>query len=309
MSIAFAEIAPVSAAEKHSSRHSPGVSIIIPVFNEQEAVVPTILELARCLCHYDGECEMIVINDGSTDETREALAEVSRMVGLRIIEHPRNLGYGAALKTGIRYARQPLVAIVDADGSYPIERLTDLLAQARHADMVVGARVGPRVVQSWPRRFAKSCLLRFAEWLTRREIPDLNSGMRVFRRDVAEQFLRILPDGFSFTTTITLSMLTKGYRVHFEPIDYHKRIGQSKIRPLQDTLNFAQLILRTAIYFAPIRVFLPVAALFFLAFLSALGWDVLVRRDLTEGTLILLTASTQLALFALLADMIDKRGS
>ena len=141
------------------------------------------------------------------------------------------------------------------------------------------------------------------------EIPDLNSGLRVFPKNIVQRFLPILPNGFSFTTTITLAMLTNQYRVHYEPVDYHARVGKSKIQPIRDTLRFLQLILRTGMYFAPLRVFLPVASIFFVAFLVTLSQDVFIRQDLTERTLILFTTATQLAMFALLSDMIDKRGN
>jgi len=121
------------------------------------------------------------------------------------------------------------------------------------------------------------------------------------------RFLRILPDSFSFTTTITLAMLTNDYIVRFEPIDYHQRVGRSKIRPIRDTVRIALLILRTGMYFAPLRVFFPVSVGFGVAFAVSLFVDIVVRRDLTEATLVLLVAAAQLGMFALLADMIDKR--
>jgi hypothetical protein len=139
------------------------------------------------------------------------------------------------------------------------------------------------------------------------EIPDLNSGLRVFRKEVALRFFKLFPDGFSFTTTITLAMLTNRYSVHYEPVDYHPRIGNSKIQPVRDTLRFTQLILRTGMYFAPLRAFLPVTGLFLAAFSASAYIDVFVRGDLTDSTLILMVATTHLGMFALLADMIDKR--
>ncbi|MFQ5416990.1 MAG: glycosyltransferase family 2 protein, partial [Myxococcota bacterium] len=186
-------------------------------------------------------------------------------------------------------------------------RIPELVELAADADMVVGARTSENVEYSALRRVPKWFLKRFAEWLVRREIPDINSGLRVFRREAATRFISQLPDSFSFTTTITIAMLTNGYRVRYEPIDYRRRVGRSKIKPVRDTLRIAQLILRTGMYFAPLRVFFPVALLFGAAFLVSLGIDVFVRRDMTEATLVLLVASTQLAMFALLADMIDKR--
>lgn len=173
--------------------------------------------------------------------------------------------------------------------------------------MVVGARIGANVSYSTIRKIPKWFLVRFAQWMTGCKIPDLNSGLRVFRKSVVERFLKILPDTFSFTTTITVAMLSNNYIVHYEPIDFHHRVGKSKIKPIRDTLRFVQLILRTGMYFAPLRVFLPIAALFFGAFLTTLFQDIFIRNDLTERTLILFVTTTQLTMFALLADMLDKR--
>lgn len=284
----------------------PAFSVIIPAFNEEGAISGTIDHLHDTLREADCEYELIVVNDGSTDGTARALAGRR---DVRVVSHPYNLGYGAALKTGIRNASHPLIVITDSDGTYPNGRIPELVELSRRFDMVVGSRNGANVTYPLIRKIPKWFLKRFAEWMVRRPIPDLNSGLRVFRRDVAERFLNILPDGFSFTTTITLAMLTNRYRVHYEPIDYHPRIGRSKIKPIRDTLRFIQLILRTGMYFAPLRVFLPVAGVFFLAFLFTFCQDVLVRQDLTERTLILLVTSTQMGMFALLADMIDKRSS
>ncbi|KAB8319023.1 glycosyltransferase family 2 protein [Tolypothrix campylonemoides VB511288] len=282
----------------------PAFSLVIPVYNEEKSIAATlknlrhVLELANC------EYEIIVVNDGSTDGTGDILRSY---IDLRIIEHVRNRGYGAALKTGIRQAKYPIIAITDADATYPNERIPELVALTNNADMVVGARIGSKVNYSNLRKIPEWFLVRFAEWIAMRSIPDLNSGLRVFRKSVVEEFLNILPDSFSFTTTVTLAMLTNHYIVHYVPIDYHHRVGKSKIKPLQDTLRFIQLILRTGVYFAPLRVFLPVAGLFFFGFLITLYQDIFIRRDLTERTLILFVAATQLGMFALLADMIDKR--
>jgi hypothetical protein len=135
----------------------------------------------------------------------------------------------------------------------------------------------------------------------------MNSGLRVFRREVAQRFLGILPDGFSFTTTITLAMLTNSYAVNYVPIDYSERIGRSKIRPIRDTLNFVQLIARTGVYFAPLRVFLPIASLLGVACVASAAYDVLVLDNLTDKTVLLALFAMNTAMFAALADMIDKR--
>jgi glycosyltransferase involved in cell wall biosynthesis len=282
----------------------PAFSLIIPAYNEQQSIIPVLDRLQDILNAAEFEYEIIVVNDGSTDDTSRLLHSYS---GIRLIEHNHNLGYGASLKTGIRYAKYPLIVITDADGTYPNDRIPELVALAQYADMIVGARTGTNVRYSPIRKIPKWFLIHFAEWLTKSKIPDLNSGLRVFHKSVVERFLSILPDTFSFTTSITVAMLMNNYVVHYEPIDYHPRVGKSKIKPIRDTLRFIQLILRTGVYFAPLRVFFPLAGLFFAGFLFTLFQDIFVREDLTERTLILLIAATQIGMFALLADMIDKR--
>ncbi|HXH09758.1 MAG TPA: glycosyltransferase family 2 protein [Alphaproteobacteria bacterium] len=288
----------------YSGVEAEGISVVLPAFNEEEGITGTLDTLHRHLQHSGLTYEVIIVNDGSTDGTGEMLRARR---DIRLIAHDRNRGYGAALKTGIRHAKYPLIVITDADGTYPNDRIPHLVSLAAEADMVVGARIGQNVDYPFIRRVPKWFLVRFAEWVARRRIPDLNSGLRVLRKDVVERFLNILPDTFSFTTTITLAMLTKHYIVHYEPVDYYQRLGKSKIRAVRDTLQFVQLIIRTGIYFAPLRVFLPVAMGFFLGFLITLSHDIFFDKNLTDKTLILLVASTQLGMFALLADMLDKR--
>jgi len=294
---------PIREGGAEPGRQEP-FSLVIPAYNEQDGIAASIGQLKQQLADVPVEYEIIVVNDGSADGTAEQLARID---GIQVIQHAWNRGYGAALKTGIRHARHPLIVITDADGTYPNERIGDLVRLAAQADMVVGARTGENVNYSSLRKIPKWFLKHFAQWMARQPIPDINSGLRVFRKSVVEKFLNILPDSFSFTTTITLAMLSNRYVVIYEPIDYHDRIGRSKIKPIRDTLRFVQLILRTGMYFAPLRVFLPVAGVSFVGFVAALLHDVFVDRNLTDKTLILLVTTAQLAMFALLADMIDKR--
>lgn len=284
-------------------------SVVIPCYNEESAIESTLLNLDECL-RASGPHEVLVVDDGSTDRTAEILAARARQdAGLRVVRHPRNLGYGAALKTGIRRAHGEHIVIIDADGTYPYDRVPDLLREADSADMVVGARTGENVSYSFIRRIPKLFLKAYMSWLAGQEIPDMNSGLRVFRRSAAERFLSLLPDSFSFTTTITLAMLRRHYDVRFVSIDYSGRVGKSKIKPVRDTLRFAQLILRTGMYFAPLRVLLPLAGVLFLVFCAFLIYDITVLRNLTDKSILLLTSCMNVAIFALLADMIDKRGS
>lgn len=288
---------------------APRFSLVVPCFNEEHAIAATVDELIATL-ETVGPYEIVIVNDGSTDGTEAALQQLAvREPGLRIVHHSRNKGYGAALKTGIRHATSDLIVITDADGTYPNHRIGELVDLARDADMVVGARVGSDVQYPLIRKIPKVFMRAYAEWIAGQDIPDLNSGMRAFRRSVVERFLNILPNGFSFTTTITLAMLTNSYTVHYMPISYAARIGKSKIKPVQDTLRFFQLILRTGMYFAPLRIYAPFLATVLVAFLASLGYDVFVLRDLTEKTLLLMVLLLNSAMFALLADMIDKRSS
>lgn len=281
-------------------------SLVIPVYNEEDGVSQTLDDLHRILDGSGYTYEILVVDDGSQDRTAEIL---QARTDVRVIQHRRNRGYGAALKTGIAHAQYPLVAITDADNTYPSDRLLELVTLAQDADMVVGARVGKNVTYSQLRKIPKYFLVAFAQWIAQQPIPDLNSGMRVFRTSVVKQFLGILPDSFSFTTTITLAMLTNNYVVRYHPIDYFHRTGKSKIKPIRDTLRFVQLILRTGVYFAPLRIFLPIAGFFFAGSAISLSIDILIKKDLTDSTLLLFVTAVQITIFALLADMIDKRTS
>jgi glycosyltransferase involved in cell wall biosynthesis len=227
-----------------------------------------------------------------------------------VVRHAHNRGYGAALKTGIRHARYGWIAIMDADGTYPpaaLATLLDAAASGEH-DMVVAARTGARVHIPLVRRPAKWVLARIASYLCARPIPDLNSGLRLMRREALARHLQLLPSGFSFTSTLTVAMLSGGEPVHFVPIDYHPRVGRSKIRPLRDTLGFLQLVLRTGLYFAPLRFFLPVsAALVALAIAITVASHVLLGRIMDATAAIVFMTAVQVVAIGLLADLIVKR--
>jgi glycosyltransferase involved in cell wall biosynthesis len=285
---------------------STGLSIVVPAYNEALSIGPVLENIRMTMDDIGVDYEILVVDDGSEDETL-AIAEAG---GFHVLRHPKNWGYGAALKTGIRYAAYDTVAITDADGTYPNERIPELytLAVAGDYDMVVGARTGSKVHIPLIRRPAKWMLSRLADYLARTHIPDLNSGLRVFRKEVAQEFLRFLPSSFSFTTTLTLALLTSEYRVCYVPISYHKRVGRSKINPIKDTLNIAGLIVRTAMYFAPLRVLLPISgALLLLAVIVLLGSQLLTGRIMDVTVIVITMAALQVAVVALVADLIEKR--
>ena len=288
----------------------PDFTLIVPAYNEEGAILDTIQSLRSFLADA-GPYEMLVVNDGSTDGTREILEQAAADdADLTVVHHSRNGGYGSALKTGVRRARGKYIVITDADGTYPNHRIPELVEKCQEGwDMVVGARTGDDVTYPLIRKIPKAFLKAYASWIARQPIPDINSGLRVFRRDLAEEYLHFLPGGFSFTTTITLAMLTSYRKVLFTPIDYHPRIGKSKIKPIRDTLNFVQLIARTGMYFAPVRVLLPVIGVATLGTVVSFGFDVFAQGgpNLTDKTIMLFMLTLNSGMFALLADMIDKR--
>lgn len=285
-----------------------GLSIVVPVFNERDSAASMVARMLE-ICAVCDAAEIIIVDDGSTDGSEAILAGLVTPF-LRVIRHECNRGYGAALKSGIHAAQYDLVAITDADDTYPDHRIPELYHRMRteNLDMLVGARVGRAAKIPLLRRPAKWALNQLANYLSDTRIPDLNSGLRVMRKQVIARFANILPDGFSFTTTITLAMLTRGYRVAYCPVEYARRSGRSKIRPLHDTLNFIQLIIRTVLYFNPLRVFIPISVALAMCAVLVLVLSALFARqimDVTFGTLVM-TAVNVLAV-GMLADLIDKR--
>jgi glycosyltransferase involved in cell wall biosynthesis len=283
-----------------------GVSVVVPSYNEQESVEETARQLVDALEGAGRPYEILFVDDGSTDETASRLERSDLPV--RVIRNARNLGYGASIKRGVDESIHPLVAITDADGTYPNDRLPELLDAMEGAEMVVGARTGSRVQIPLVRRPAKWAIGQLANYLVGRRIPDLNSGLRVMRRSSIERLRNILPDGFSLTTTITLALECRRYVVRYVPIDYFKRTGTSTIRPIHDTLNFIQLIVRTVMYFSPLKVFVPVGLAFVLAAAAVLAVGIVHLERIPDiTTIILFVAGVQILVLGFLADLIDKR--
>ncbi len=285
-----------------------GVTLIIPCFNEERMIAETVRRAIKSLQDAERAFEILVVDDGSKDDSTHSLQTLIGSPGLRLMRNGENRGYGYSLKRAVAEARHELVAIIDADGTYPIERLAELIDAMKDADMAVGARTGASVHIPLVRRPAKWFLRKLAEYLAGRKIPDLNSGMRVMKRSLIRRFVRLLPDGFSFTTTITLALLTHGHEVRYIPIDYAPRVGKSSIRPVRDTLNFFSLIVRTTLYFRPLKIFVPAsAAMFALAIGTAIVSKIVFGQLADVTAVTLASASLQLLAIGMLADLIDKR--
>jgi glycosyltransferase involved in cell wall biosynthesis len=275
------------------------VSVVIPAYNEEKGIGAQIEVLRETLEKSAWPYEIIVVDDGSTDAT----ANEVRRHPVRLVQQ-RNRGYGAALKTGIRAAQSDIIVIIDADGTYPADAIPALLERAAIADMVVGARTGQDVNIPWTRKPAKWLLARLASHLAEQEIPDMNSGLRVLKRPLLHKFEHLLPQGFSFTTTITLALLCNGYVVEYVPINYAKRTGQSKIRAAH-AYQFLMLILRTIVYFNPLRIFLPLGLMFFLAGVGKTIYDIFIG-NLSESAVMGILTGVIIWCVGLLADQISK---
>ncbi len=278
------------------------LSIVIPAYNEAAAIGPTLEQVQAALTATGLESEIIVVDDGSTDGTADIVAQFP---AVRLIRHPRNKGYGAALKTGVRQAHHDTIVILDADGTYPCATIPHLAAEIGPYDMVVGARTGTEVHVPFIRRPAKWVLNRLATYLSGQEIPDLNSGMRAFKRGVVMRFFRLLPSGISFTTSLTLAMLTNDYNVLYIPMNYYPRTGGSKIRPVRDTINFFSLVVRMILSFRPLRVFVPVMTVFVLSSLGKITYDINAYNfHLATSTVVLVTLTFQIIVLGLIADLV-----
>jgi glycosyltransferase involved in cell wall biosynthesis len=208
-----------------------GFSVVIPALNEEDSVGEVVRRVRGVMDGTGEPYEVIVVDDGSTDATAERASEA----GAAVLRHPQNAGYGAGLKTGIACAQFDHIVITDADGTYPVERIPELLAESDRFDMVVGARQGKYYRESWFKEPARLGLGRLCEWVTGTTIPDVNSGFRVFRTALARQYFHVISQGFSFTTTITLAALSNGYFVK------------------------TQIILQAIAYYNPIKLFLSFA--------------------------------------------------
>ncbi len=279
-----------------------GVSIVIPAFNEEGAVADGVREVLAVMERVGVDFELVVVDDGSEDRT----AEQAEQAGARVVSLPENQGYGAALKAGINRTQYDVIVITDADGTYPADSIPVLLDELDEYDMVVGARVGEHVAIPLARRPAKWFLRRLASYLAGREIPDLNSGLRVMRRTLVKRFEHLLPSGFSFTTTITLASLCSGSLVRYSPIDYRKRIGDSKIRPTH-AVEFLLLILRTIVYFNPLKVFIPLGAVFFAGGSAKFVYDLYIG-NLSESAIMGFMGAAILWAVGLLSDQISRIG-
>lgn len=235
------------------------LSIIIPAFNEEESIPSVLADIKGILDPLGLNYEILVVDDGSQDRT----AEVASNSGARVISHPDNIGNGASVKTGIRAARGELLLMMDADGQHPPGMIPALLEEAGRYDMVVGARTRGSDTDLH-RDLGNMIYNALASYVTGRRIEDLTSGFRVIKTEIARRFVYLLPNTFSYPSTITLAVLRSGGSLSYIPIESKRRIGKSKIKIIRDGMRFLTIILRVATYYSPLKIFIPVSILMFL---------------------------------------------
>ena len=233
------------------------ITIIVPAFNEEEAIKNTIDRLKSLSKKENWISEIIVVNDGSADNT----SSIAKNLGVTVIDHPTNGGYGLCLQHGIKVAKHDLIAITDADGTYPIEKLPELvkMTEEKGFDMAIGARQGREYRKGLWKYPARIIFKLLAEFVAGRRIPDINSGLRVIKKEKLLPHYERTCYGFSFTTSITLIFFLNGYFVGYLPIPYEKRVGKSKVKHFHDSLRTAQIMVSVIAFYNPLKLFLLIS--------------------------------------------------
>jgi len=275
----------------------PELSIILPARNEAAAL----RDLLPALRARFPDAEILLVDDASGDET----AQLGRDSGCRVISHPYRIGNGAAVKTGLRAASGTVTALMDADGQHRPEDLEKLLDRFRSGgfDMVVGARSheGHASHRRWA---ANGVFNRLASWMTNQRVLDLTSGFRVARTELLREFRSLLPNGFSYPTTMTMSFFRSGYTVDFVPVEVQERVGESHIRPIRDGVRFLLIIFRIGTLYSPLKLFLPVSLLLFVLATGLYGYTYLMYRQFTNMSALLYTTSLLTFLIGLVSEQI-----
>lgn len=270
------------------------VSIVIPAHNE-EVVIGDVLDELRAGSYY----EIIVVDDGSTDHT----VEIAEKHGARVIRHPYNIGNGAAVKTGIRAATGDIIVLMDADRQHPPSDVPRLIEKIGDYDMVVGARTAASEA-AMQRRIANKVFNTYASYIVGYSIPDLTSGFRVVKAPLLKKFVYLLPNAYSYPSTITIAMFRSGFRVCYVPIKSPASKSGSSIRPLKDGFRFLMTITRLGTMFVPLKIFLPVSLLFFSVGAGYGAWLLIYRARFSNMAAMLITIGIVIFLMGLIAEQI-----
>lgn len=283
------------------------ISVVVPVYNEEKIIAKVLQDVSMAMKNSFKEYEIIVVNDGSTDKTAEII-EKEKKGAVSVITHPENIGYGKSLLDGIAAAKYNYIAIIDGDGSYSAKDIKNLYAYFPQYDMIVGARQGKEYRRGIWKRPARAFFKMLTEYAAGRKIPDVNSGLRLFKKDVVLRFKDSLCAGFSFTTTLTLIFFLNNYFVKYVPVEYAKRDGKSKVNHIRDTLRAGQIITEAVLCYNPIKLFLFIASCntifgLVLGFLNRL----IFKSDFLSLTAAICTASfVPIFCIGLVADQLKK---
>lgn len=272
------------------------LSIVIPAKNEA-ATIGTVVTTAR---ESFPDAEIVVVDDGSTDDT----VDIARAAGAILVQHPESLGNGAAVKTGARTATGDIIALMDGDGQHDPSELAPLLEKLDQGyHMAVGARDTDSHA-NMGRLFANGLYNGIASLLTGRRIPDLTSGFRAARANLFKEFLYLLPNGFSYPTTITMAFFRSGYPVCYVPINAAKRVGTSHIRPIRDGVRFMAIIFKVATLYSPLKIFLPISALFFMTGVGYYAYTYVTVGRFTNMSMLIISAAVIMFLIGLISEQI-----
>lgn len=277
------------------------VSVVLPVFNEAGHLEEEVQRIRAALDLSPYTYEIIAVDDGSTDGSAEVLMGIE---GIRVLRFASNRGSGSVRKAGTKAARGRVVVWTDADMTYPNDEIPRLVKELDGFDQVVGARTSEQGSMKALRVPAKWFVRKLASYLTETPIPDLNSGLRAFRRDVALQFLHLLPAGFSCVTTLTMTFLSNGYSVKYVPIEYATRAGRSKFHPWNDTRRYLRQVLRMVLLYNPLKVFLPLGLMLLTIGGGKLAYDLVDKSfRVATNTIVVLLAALMVIMVGLLSDL------
>ncbi|MBI2570410.1 MAG: glycosyltransferase family 2 protein [Candidatus Schekmanbacteria bacterium] len=278
----------------------PLITVALPAYNEEKAIVHDLCAIHAAMQAAGWTYEVLVVDDGCTDRTAALAVEN----GARVVRHERNMGNGRARKTALRHARGEIIVMTDADGTYPNDRIPDLVRELERADMVVGARDHEAGTMRVLRTIAKEAIRHLAQIISGSRIPDLNSGLRAFRRATALLFLGILPDTHSWVTTITLAYLCNDYIVRYVSIPYYPRIGKSTFHPIKDTYNYLMNVVRTVVLFRPMKILMPVSLALCAGGLLKFVWDWQIHSDVRESDIMIILVGVIVGAAALLGETV-----
>jgi glycosyltransferase involved in cell wall biosynthesis len=272
-------------------------TVLIPAYNEEQSIGNTVRRLKELYPDF----EVLVIDDGSTDKTMQ----VAMDAGANVWPHPYNIGNGAAIKSGLRVARGEWVVMMDADSQHNPEDIARLLEHKDQYDMVIGARTN-KSETAWHRDLANYFYNKFATYVTKFKIDDLTSGFRLVRKSTAGQYIYLLPNTFSYPTTLTMAYLRSGRSIKYLPIEVKKRVGKSKIKLVEDGIRFFLIISKIATLFSPFRIFLPISILLFFTGLSYYCFTFFTQGRFTNMSALLITTSIIVFMIGLVSEQISQ---